>query len=912
MTILRRAVFLLGVLLLAGCGGDGDDGPIVGGGGGDGSGDTRYTQYYLNISLPDQVAASVAGVRTARALAPSVVTRAAVTVPNLTRSNFDAVVWVPDTNAPDGYREVRTGIAHFESYGDGVYRVDIDGVPQVNGVIYVTVGHFRLVFLTLTPGTRAEPVNVNSITSIANEYLLQSLIQLGALGDATPASATERLNDMIRYLESLGSAEGDDFYRESLHLACPVTNPALSEACDPAYRFGVSVRVSGLSGSLTLRLNQAETRTVQQDGTFSFGTRFTEQDGFSVEIVDAPENAHCVLLNASGHFAEESGHVGVKCEVNTSTVALGSAHSCALRNGGVWCWGNNLDGQLGDGHNQTSGVPLQVSGITTAVDVAAGAYHSCAVLANGEIWCWGYGEGGNGLPLQVSGITNAVALASGYDHDCAVLATGEVRCWGSNGYGQLGDGSDSYADVPVAVVGITDAVGVAAGGMHSCAVLATGDVWCWGYNGYGQLGNGSDSDSSVPVRVNDLSNAVSIAAGSDHSCAVVTTGEVWCWGGNEIGQLGNGGDSSTSAPVQVSGVVNAVSVAAAGYRSCAVSITGEAWCWGYTGWDEWGEGSTSEYTAIPVQVSGIANVMEMGTGGGHSCAVLASGELWCWGANHYGQLGDGSRLASNLPVPVTGMGNVAMVGAGSHNTCSVLTTGEVWCWGVYRWDVSEGGYSETAAIAPVRISGIASVTAVGAGDNHSCAVSAAGEVWCWGYNPYGQMGSGDNEDSATPVLVSDLINAVTVAAGSDHSCAVLTTGGVWCWGYNGYGQLGDGGEYDANTPVQVDDLINAVAVAAGDSHNCAVTTTGEVWCWGANWSGQLGDGSNNESAVPVRVSGVDNAVSVTAGGSHNCAVLATGEARCWGDNGSGQLGTGRLFWSAVPVPVLPFASSGQE
>ncbi|MBI4700605.1 MAG: hypothetical protein HY744_05490 [Deltaproteobacteria bacterium] len=207
---------------------------------------------------------------------------------------------------------------------------------------------------------------------------------------------------------------------------------------------------------------------------------------------------------------------------------------------------------------------MQVSALgTSALAVATGGYHTCAVKKDGTLWCWGRnadGELGDGTtqskssPVQVSALgTSALAVAAGGYHTCAVKAGGTLWCWGNNEYGQLGDGTtqDETSPVQVSVLG-TSALAVAGGQAHTCAVKAGGTLWCWGRNANGQLGDGTTQDKTSPVQVPALgTSALAVAAGNDHTCAVKAGGTLWCWGNNEYGQLGDGTTQKKLSPVQV-------------------------------------------------------------------------------------------------------------------------------------------------------------------------------------------------------------------------------------------------------------------------------------------------------------------------------------------------------------------------
>jgi alpha-tubulin suppressor-like RCC1 family protein len=236
----------------------------------------------------------------------------------------------------------------------------------------------------------------------------------------------------------------------------------------------------------------------------------------------------------------------------------------------------------------------------------------------------------------------------------------------------------------------------------------------------------------------------------------------------------------------------------------------------------------------------------------------------------------------------------------------VTTAGAVKCWGFNGYgDLGDGTNNDSRI--PVGVVGLGSgVTAVSGGFDTSCAVTTGGAVKCWGYNIYGQLGDGTTTNSNTPVGVLGLGSGVaSVSAGADHTCAVTTGGAVKCWGYNIYGQLGDGTTNDSTTPVDVVGLGSGVAtVSAGAFHTCAVTTSGAAKCWGFN-GGALGDGSSYNSAIPVDVVRLGSGVaSVSAGAGYSCAVTTSGVAKCWGDNFYGQLGDGTTAGWPIPIGVI--------
>ena len=354
------------------------------------------------------------------------------------------------------------------------------------------------------------------------------------------------------------------------------------------------------------------------------------------------------------------------------------------------------------------------------------------------------------------------------------------------------------------------------------------------------------------------SGVSTISAGGSHTCALMASGGVKCWGGNWDGQLGDGTMTSRIIPVDVTGLTSGVEAISAGHsHTCALMATGGVKCWGFNETGQLGDGTTMDRT-IPVDVSGLSSGVEaIAAGGYHTCALMATGGLKCWGHNFHGQLGDSTTMDRTIPVDVSGL--------------------------------SSG------------------VAAISANIRHTCALMATGGVTCWGWNGEGELGDGTRKERHTPVGVSGLSSGVAaISAGYLHTCALMATGGVKCWGNNGWGQLGDGTTTDRTTPVDVSGLSSGVeAVAAGGYHTCALMATGGVKCWGWNLDGELGDGTTRDRHTPVDVSRLSSGVAaVSPGGLYACALMATGGVKCWGDNAAGQLGDGTTTMRTTPVRVV--------
>jgi len=271
--------------------------------------------------------------------------------------------------------------------------------------------------------------------------------------------------------------------------------------------------------------------------------------------------------------------------------------SCALiSDGTIKCWGWNREGELGNGEMyDRSYTPTSVVGITNAIQVSG----SCALLSSGHVKCWGYhGTLGNGstmdsaVPVDVTGITDAVQITVG---PCARLADGSVKCWGGTYWGQLGDGTNVDSLLPVPVVGISGALELSGDATSHCVLMPGGTIKCWGINQFGGLGDGTMTDRNSPVDVVGISGAVHVVAMNQDTCALFPGGTAKCWGANQYGNLGNGSTAYSSLiPVDVVGLSGITALSGTEHRLCALLAGGTVKCWGSNDRGGLGDGSTND------------------------------------------------------------------------------------------------------------------------------------------------------------------------------------------------------------------------------------------------------------------------------------------------------------------------------
>lgn len=401
--------------------------------------------------------------------------------------------------------------------------------------------------------------------------------------------------------------------------------------------------------------------------------------------------------------------------------------------------------------------------------------------------------------------------------------------------------------------------------------------------------------------------AATLASGGYHTCAIgEAQKELRCWGEGSYGKLGNGSgpEVNRAAPVRVTtSIAQWRAVATGSAHACGIAASGAVYCWGYNQFGQLGDGTTVSRSS-PVPVIGLSSgVAQLALGYTHSCALMENGKVNCWGAGEFGRLGSGQVSNQTTPAEVLTVSGAVALGAGYYHTCAAINDGTVKCWGGNGYgQLGDGSLvnRNTAVFASVTIS----ATDLAIGGYHSCARSAAGAMQCWGYGGNGELGRGSTANSSVAVDVDGIASGATlITAGYGHTCA-LASDVLKCWGYNNYGQVGNGTAVNASRPVAVTNLtIPVTEISAGTEFTCARASGNRIQCWGRATEGRTGIGDTQvpSGAItrPLAVSGLPAPpVRLSLRLLTACAVTRIGSASCWGANESGQIGDGLL-------PLIP-------
>lgn len=775
---------------------------------------------------------------------------------------------------------------------------------------------------------RKHSINRQNVGFAIPTVLVASIIMLTVLVVAISSVATARVALRDQYYAKLTQFASDAGFNYA--YACLDANNGIPQwSDDKPLRPNTDCQGNELTQCPENTLDVNCSVLVDGNITTSFTVKYPSKmvDGVAYSVMS--DGSVNVVRKTSGTSFKQFSHAAVvdRAYQAISQIVMGSSHGCMTStSGAIYCWGGNINGQIGDGTSGTAMIrstatPVDMSGALNGLTVktmSSSWTHTCIMASNNRPYCWGYGYGTTPLEVVVGGAAAGKTVKSiyaGQAYTCVIAgASGDnlsdnLYCWGNGAYGKFGNGSTTSRDIndpatPLRTGALSAGLyikSVAPGYDHICVIASDGNAYCMGEGSYGRLGYNSDVDSTAPVKVyNDAGSALdgktikSISAGMSGTCVIASDNQAYCWGNYP----GNGATQSfvpvspTIDPLLTGKTIKSIS---RGYQhTCVVASDSKAYCWGSSVPGL----STYPYT-VPVDVS-------VGMFGGKKVKSIVAGPM--------------SRNFTQSAVCALTYDNV--VNCFGDNTDSRL--------GVPKRN--GGGFEVSDVIDTAGAFGDdGTVESISAGGEYTCAVSHS-KASCWGYGVYGQIGAGVyGTNNNNPLLVSfssDKIVTVLSTSSYSHTCAIAS-GLPYCWGNNNTYQLGwSSFNTTSNTPraVYVSGTIANITppaamldktvtdITAGYNHSCAIAS-GEAYCWGGS-AGTTGDGTSTVYKVPAKVSnGAGTALAgltvkdISAGNGFTCAIagqagnVLSDNVYCWGTGLYGELGDGLGASSLVPVKV---------
>jgi alpha-tubulin suppressor-like RCC1 family protein len=667
------------------------------------------------------------------------------------------------------------------------------------------------------------------------------------------------------------------------------------------------VQVGALSVWTQISCGYTHTAALQNNGTlWSWGSNGSGQLG----------------LNTSTNY---SSPVQVGALSVWTQVSCGYYNTAALQNNGtLWAWGNNSNGQLGQGNITNRSSPVQVGALSIWTSVTSFNFSptTTAIGNTGILWMWGlnnYGQLGQqnttnySSPVQItasavppiSGNWTNISVNSTSASALALQSAGTLWAWGYNAYGQLGNSNTTSQSSPVQIGALTLWKQIAAGGYSGYAIQSNGTLWAWGLNSQGQLGLNTTVGVSSPIQV-PISSTYSIqwaslGPGVQYSTfAIQSNGTLWAWGAGNFGNLGLNTNSSFSSPVQVGTASNWIQAAMGGAHGTVIQSPGLLWTSGTNQYGQLGQNNITSYSSL-IQVGNLSNWAQVACGYGRTMAVQSNGTLWGWGNNLYGQLGLGDLTNRSSPVQVGNLSIWSQISCGYFFTMALQSNGTLWGWGNNSYGVL-GQNNQISTSSPIQFGNLSTWSQIStprANDaGYVLLLQNNGTLWACGYNPFGNLGTGNTTYYSSPVQVGALSTWTNISTGNGYTIATQNNGTLWSWGFNNNGQLGQGDLTNRSSPTQIGVATNWAKVGNFENSAMAIQSNGTLWAWGNNNNnGQLGLNTSTTRILtptpltnPLSFTYNTNWAQIGAGALQLAAIQNNGTLWMCGYNVQGQLG----------------------
>lgn len=711
------------------------------------------------------------------------------------------------------------------------------------------------------------------------------------------------------------------------------------EVVIPEHSSAVQV-VSGKDFSIALRYDGSvwgwgvNTAGQVGDNTFNNKLEPVEMTGRTVRAKQVATGiGHTLVLLEDGTVMSsglnENGQLGMGSTVNQKTLTyVMDENGNKLENivrvsaNGNTSYALNKNGEVyvfGEGAYKAA---TKVEGVEKVAELS----EKYAITADGKVIDLTSGK-------EITGITNIIKVVSGENHTLFLTNEGKVYAYGQNTNGQCGTGTKVNSVVPTLVkdnVGISELsniIDIAAGNNYSVAVDKDGNLYTWGSNSNGCIGKETTADQLLPKKNIYINDVMLVTAGTRTVTVAKKDGTVWAFGNNELGQLGNGITENTYVPVQIGedslyvesnhvvvpefgtfelkggmknfNLIKDVTIGGVTYETGDTGVAIVDGTGKITGVNE-GNGiivvkaNGTDQKAI-VRVDTVRKGTEIKpmtvTAGSHQVILRANGEVWTYGDNTNGELGDNTKISKDTLCKVNFAEGTKIkeIAAGDNHVLALDLDGNVWAWG--RNNNSQVGVSAVEVLQPVKLELGAKAVKISAGYNQSFAITEDNKLIAWGLNSDGQLGLGTNEIKLAPTMVQNVKDVLDVAVGKTHVAIIRTNGEVYTSGNNSYGSL-TGTISKRNRFAKVENLNDVCYISSGEYHNIVITLSGKVYTWGGNTNGQLGTGDTSTLNTPYEITGISNVKQVSAGRNNSFIRTKSGEVYAAGSNTFGELGNG--------------------